>query len=132
MTAFRMKPKPKANKYGATKTADGFPSKLERSVYFKLQERERLGLIKDIKRQQTVVLQPGGRDRRIALKVDFSFIDERGELAYAEAKGFETKDYRVKLKLWRANPPATLEIWKGHYLNPKLTERITKQEERNV
>lgn len=123
------------NKYRATKTADGFGSKLEAAVYTKLLDREKLGLIRDIKRQQTVVLIPGGRGERVTWRVDFSFeerhlLESEGEanwawkLAYAEAKGFETRDYVIKLKLWRYMPPAPLEIWKGNYRSPKLVERI--------
>lgn len=112
------------NKFGA-KRVDGFPSKLEAAVYQLLKLRERAGEISDIKRQQTVVLQEGSRDVRITWRVDFSFI-ERNELVYAEAKGIENADYKLKLKLWRANPPAPLEIWKGHHMRPKLVERIER------
>lgn len=117
----------KRNKFNATKTADGFGSKFERAVYVKLKDREVLGLITDIKRQQTVVLVPGDRTTRITWRVDFSFVNKSsGQLEYAEAKGFETNDYKLKLKLWRSNPPAPLEIWKGNYMRPVLAERIEK------
>lgn len=92
-------------------------------MYGILQLRERAGEISDIKRQQTVVLQDGPREVRITWKVDFSFI-EKGELVYAEAKGVETADYKLKLKLWRKLKPAPLEIYKGHYRRPVLVERI--------
>jgi hypothetical protein len=112
------------NKYGA-KRADGFASKLEAAVYGILLTRERLGEIKEIKRQQTVVLQDGPREHRITWKVDFSFvICSTGANAWAEAKGFETADYKIKLKLWRKNPPGRLEIYRGHYRAPKLVEVV--------
>lgn len=114
----------RANKYNA-KPCRGFPSKLEAAVYDILILREKSGEISDIKRQQTVVLQEGSRDVRIAWKVDFSFV-KKTELVYAEAKGIETMDYRLKLKLWRKNPPATLEIYKGDYRRVKLIETILK------
>lgn len=114
----------KRNKYKAART-NGLSSKLESAVYDLLKLREKAGEIKDIKLQQTVVLQEGGKDVRIAWKVDFSFINKATEgLEYAEAKGIETGDYRIKLKLWKKNPPAPLEIWKGDYRRPKLVEKI--------
>lgn len=150
MTSPRFGRRRGANKFGASKTADGFPSLLERAVFFKLKDREVLGLVRNIERQQTVVLQEGRRDTRIALKVDFKFEEAlwpdaekidverrtitlgpvKWRVVYAEAKGFETKDWKIKLKLWRAKMPAPLEIWKGNWRSPKLAERIeTKQVE---
>jgi hypothetical protein len=113
---------PKKNKYGAQPT-NGFPSKLEAAVYELLVDRERKCEITDIKRQQTVVLQEGSATTRIAWRVDFSFVEvATGVVVYAEAKGMATLDYI--LKLWRAKPPAPLEIYIGSYKRPKLLERI--------
>lgn len=112
-------------KYRAIRTPGGFPSKLEAAVYEQLLFRERAGEIKNIKRQQTVVLQDGPREIKITWRVDFSF--ERtsdGKLVYVESKGFETSDYRLKLKLWRKLKPAPLEIYRGDYKRPTLIERI--------
>lgn len=112
------------NKYRA-KSANGFGSRLENAVYQRLKDRETIGLISDIKRQQIVVLQDGPREMRITWRVDFSFLDkEKNETVYAEAKGIETSDYKLKLKIWRKLKPAKLEIWKGTYKNPKLVEVI--------
>lgn len=114
----------KRNKYMAVRT-NGLSSKLEAAVYNILLLRQKAGEIKDIKLQQTVVLQEGGREVRIAWKVDFSFVNKStGGLEYVEAKGIETSDYKLKLKLWKKNPPAPLEIWKGDYRRPKLVEKI--------
>lgn len=110
-------------KYGAMRTADGFPSKLERAVFYKLKDREVLGEIKDIQRQSVVVLVAGDKKERINWKVDFKF-ERNGEVCYAEAKGFETGEYRLKLRLWRKMKPARLEIWKGNWRYPKLVEVI--------
>lgn len=108
-----------------TKSVDGFGSKLEKAVYIKLLDRQRLGLIKNLKRQQRVILQEGSRDRQITWRLDFSYENvETGKLEYAEAKGYETPDYKIKLKLWRGRPLAPLEIWKGTHQNPKVVERI--------
>lgn len=111
------------NKYNAKRTANGFPSKLEESVYNMLKLREAAGEISDIKRQQVVVLQEGDKDTKINWKVDFSFL-KNGVRCYAEAKGVETGEYVLKLKLWRKLKPAPLEIWKGSYQRPYLAERI--------
>lgn len=115
------------SKYNA-KPTNGFPSKLEAAVHMLLTIREKAGEISDIRRQQSVVLQEGPPTVRIAWKVDFSFIETKtGERVYAEAKGVETADYKLKLKLWRANPPATLEIYKGSYRRPTLALRIERK-----
>lgn len=116
-----------ANKYGAKRTALGFPSKLEEAVYFKLLEREKLGEIKEIQRQSVVVLQPGPPKVRVQWKVDFRFEryrDGQWQICYAEAKGIETGEYRLKLKLWRKAMPAPIEIWKGNHRYPKMVELI--------
>lgn len=117
------------SKYRAQRTSDGFPSKLEKAVFIRLLDQQALGLISNLKRQQTVVLQGGPRDTRITWRVDFCFVNnETGRIEFAEAKGIETKDYKLKLKLWRANPPAPLSIWKGSYRSPKVVERIELKE----
>lgn len=109
------------HKYGATRTADGFASRLERAVYYKLKDREILGEIKDIKRQQVVRLADGA----VNWKLDFSFVDvASGRLMYVEAKGFPDASYLIKLRLYKFNPPARLEIWKGTWRRPFLAEVI--------
>lgn len=111
-------------KYKQTRS-EGFPSKMEAAVYEYLQKREFLGEITDIKRQQTVVLQDGAPDVKIQWRLDFSFVHKAsGEVVYAEAKGFATPEYKLKLKLWRKNPPAALEIYGGRYDRFNLVERI--------
>lgn len=121
MKIFRWK---KPHKFGA-KRIDGFPSRLERAVYYKLRDREILGEIKDIKRQQTVVLVDGPKEHQLRWKIDFSFVDvSTGKTVYAEAKGLEDNVFKIKLKLFRANPPARLEIWRGSYQRPFLAEVI--------
>lgn len=125
----RLKTK-KPNKYGAKPTR-GFASKLEAAVYDILIERQSRGELSDIKRQQTVVLQDGPAGVRIAWKVDFSYMSaEDGRTVYVEAKGLETNDYVLKVKLWRNDPPYELEIYRGNWDRPRLVERIvTKQKE---
>lgn len=108
---------------------EAFPSKMEAAVYEYLKRREYLGEIQDIQRQQTVVLQDGPRETRITWKIDFSFRRRAdGALVYVEAKGFPTEIYKLKLKMFRYNPPADLEVYGGSYNRIKLTEKITKGE----
>lgn len=127
------------NKFGARRT-NGFASALENAVHEKLLEREKLGLIKNIKQQSTVTLINCDEcGTTIKWKVDFSFeelraveeivaetfiVEKQWLLTFAEAKGVETSDYLKKLKLWRKIKPAKLEIWKGNWRYPKLVEVI--------
>lgn len=114
------------NKFNARKT-NGFSSALEAAVYDILKLREKAGEITDIRCQHTVVLQDGPRETSIRWKVDFSFL-EGGELTFCEAKGVETETYKLKLKMFRKNPPGKLYIYKGHFRNPKVTEIINRIE----
>ena len=83
-----------------------------------LQARVRTGEISDLKWQASVALPMG-----IRWKVDWSFMRD-GVKVYAEAKGFETRDYKLKLKIWREAGPAPLEIWKGTPQRAVLTETV--------
>lgn len=121
---------PKRNKFRAQRTADGFPSRLESAVYHYLLKREEMGEIEDIKRQQTVILQDGPPDVKIQWKLDFSArYRATGETFYVEAKGIKMPEYKLKLKLWRANPPAALEIYGGSYDRIRLEEKIEARRE---
>jgi hypothetical protein len=112
------------NKYRA-KAVDGFPSQLEKAVYMLLLERERAKEISDIKRQQTIVLQDGGKKERITWKVDFTFIHNRsGCLWLAEAKGVVTQAFSLKLRLYRRVGKHPCEIWKGNWRNPRISEIV--------
>lgn len=107
------------------RTADGYGSKLEQAVGQILELREKAGEIRNIRRQVPVVLQDGPRELKITWKVDFSFEDvASGRTHYAEAKGFKTEVYLLKLKLFRANPHGPCEIWEGNWRSPKMVEVI--------
>lgn len=115
------------NKYNA-QSADGFPSKLEASVYYYLKRREMVGEICDIERQQIIVLQDGPREEKITWRVDFAFIVvASGERELGEAKGFPDDVYKLKLKLFRRLAPHALEIYGGTHERIKLIERIEKK-----
>lgn len=114
----------KPNKLHAEKTASGFPSKLEESVYNMLLLRERAGEIRDIRRQHALRFPCGP-----AWKIDFSFVDcATGETVYCEAKGAEMETYRLKKNMFSGCPvlegAGKLEVWKGDHKQPKLTETI--------
>lgn len=117
------------SKFSAIKVdLDGrrFDSKLEASVYALLKMRERAGEIADLKCQVQVTLTKAA----IILKPDFAFTDVKsGAAMYAEAKGFETPEWRLKLRLWRHYGPAPLEIWKGTAARPVLDEIVTPKGE---
>ncbi len=109
--------------YGAIKT-NGFASKMEAAGYDMLKFRELAGEIKDIKCQQAVTLAEGN-GHKIRWKIDFSYVIKgTGQLEYCEIKGFENQSYRLKLKLYKMNPPAPLEIFKGSARKLFLAERV--------
>lgn len=111
----------KRNKFGATRTPDGFPSKLEAAVYQLLLLRERMGEIKNISRQPSVKLTRAA----IGYKPDFKYIDcKTGETVHVEAKGQETEGYSIRKRLWKYYGPGRLEIYKGHYRRPGLQEVV--------
>ena len=116
--------KPSYGKY-KNKTSEfagrSFASKLEASVYGLLLQMQRGGLITGLECQRSVYLT----DARIQMIPDFEFLDcETGLVTYAEAKGFETSDYRIKRRLWKFYGPGTLWVYKGTAKNPKLFETI--------
>lgn len=115
----------KRNKFGTKKTADGFPSKLEASVYALLLLREKNGEISNIRRQHVVLLTKAD----IKSIVDFSYEDKQGSTVWVEAKGFATDVWNIKKRLWRYYGPGPLEIWKGNYMNPSLNEVIVPEVE---
>lgn len=109
------------NKYRATKTADGYGSKLESAVGQILLAKERLGELSDIKRQQTVRLT----EAQITYRADFSYTETiTGKTVWVEAKGVELERWRMIKKLWGHYGPGRLEIYKGNYRAPKLVETI--------
>lgn len=99
------KPKAKRPKYGNKKTTvDGitFDSKREAERWLVLKAMERDGLIRDLKRQVTVPLVVNGVlvCRFVA---DFEYWDVAAErIIHDDSKGFRTKEYRIKAKLYRA------------------------------
>ena len=99
----------KTNKFRNKKTeVNGikFDSKLEAKRYTELQFLLKSGIIKDLKLQQEFELQPsfkknGKTIRAITYKSDFVYYDnERQKIIVEDTKGFRTKDYILKKKLF--------------------------------
>lgn len=113
------------HKYGAKKIeydSHSFQSKFEAALYKWLKLRELNGEIRDIKCQETTYLT----DARIMYKPDFSYVNcKTGKKIYAESKGFETSDWRIKRRLWKHYGEGPLEIYKGSASNFKLHETLT-------
>ncbi len=96
------------NKYRNRKTiVDGitFDSKAEARRYVELKLMEDTGHIKDLKLQPKFELQEkyknnkGQTVRAITYKADFSYI-ENGKLIVEDVKGVETKEFKLKKKLF--------------------------------
>lgn len=110
---------PKTNKYRNKKVelaGYSFASKAESDLFLHLKSMEQAGEITELKCQQTVYLSRA----RIIYKPDFSYFRD-GVKEYAEYKGFETSDWRIKRKLWMFYGPGVLYIYKG---SCKLYETI--------
>lgn len=99
------------NKYGNVKVEHAgrsFASKGESRLYDELVSMERAGVIKDIKQQDSVYLT----DARILYKPDYRYLNTTtNALEWAEYKGFETPEWRIKRRLWRYYGPGPLHVY---------------------
>jgi hypothetical protein len=83
-----------------------FDSQAEGKRYQQLKLMERAGQIRLLEVHPTYELQPAFKDREgktvraIAYEADFSYI-EGGERVVEDVKGMETKDYKLKAKMFR-------------------------------
>lgn len=116
--------KKRNHKYAAQKVEydhHSFASKFEAALYQWIKLRELNGEVTDVKCQETVYLT----EARIIYKPDFSYIDSQTKKKiYAEAKGFETPEWRIKRRLWEYYGPGILEIYKGSYTSFQLHETL--------
>lgn len=95
-------------KYGNKKViVDGikFDSKHEADVYSQLKLLERCGAIRNLQLQVPFVLLDayeikGRKVRAIKYVADFVFINEKGEQEVWDAKGWKTKEYLLKKKMF--------------------------------
>jgi len=101
------------NKYHAKKTVvDGitFDSKKEANRYATLKQLERFGMIQDLRIQVPFELQPGYTNNQgkkikpITYIADFVYINS-GEKVVEDTKGFKTKEYLLKRKLFEYKYP---------------------------
>ena len=99
-----------ANKYGARKVRlDGhwFDSKREAKYYRLYKHMLECGEIEELKLQPKFELQEHFRDseghmeRAITYKADFSFCYPDGQKVVVEVKGFRTRDYLIRRKLFK-------------------------------
>lgn len=127
---FRKLSRRAANKYGARKTiveGKSFPSALEGSVYALLRNLERAKEITALQLQDCVRF-PG---TKIKSKIDFSYTDVKtGERIWVEAKGVEGARWVVIRQLWVTHGPGKLQIYKGTWRRPLLTETIQPKNEK--
>ena len=116
------------SKYGAKRSefaGRSFASRLERDTFALLSLMEKNGAIRDLRCQVQVLLSAA----QIIYRPDFAFFDcEKQQDTWAEAKGFETSDWKIKLKLWRAYGPGPLWIFRAHRNGPQLTEVVTPRQ----
>ncbi len=105
----RGKKEAKPNKYKARRTALGFPSHLEESVYADLLYRQKAGEYRDVERYPSIELMPGVR-----WKCDFKAFDiALGETVYIEAKGIITERYALIVQMWPTCGTGLLREYKG-------------------
>lgn len=95
-------------------TVDGivFASKKEANRYSELLLEKRAGLVLEIELQPRFVLQEGYRDpltmkwvRPIVYIADFRVVYADHRVVVIDTKGFRTKEYRIKKKLFRRRYP---------------------------
>lgn len=99
------------SKYGNKKVdVDGieFDSMAEANRYVELRMMEKLGEIRDLRRQVPFVLITGQRwgdgkkHRDTVYKADFVYIDnETGQTVVEDVKGFKTDAYKIKRELMK-------------------------------
>lgn len=101
------------SKYHAQKTElDGitFDSKKEAKRYGLLKQLERFGMISNLRRQVSFELQPaytnnqGKKIRAITYVADFVYVEDGKEIV-EDTKGFKTKEYQIKRKLFEYRFP---------------------------
>ena len=106
--------KGKPSKYRARKTeVDGikFASQKEANYYCELKIRKRAGEIRDFELQPVFILQPafeknGQKYREIKYIADFKVIYTDGRVEIIDTKGYLTKDFLLKRKLFEYRYPA--------------------------
>ncbi|MGP4073804.1 DUF1064 domain-containing protein [Piscibacillus sp. B03] len=110
----------KPHKYRAHKTVIDdikFDSKAEAEYYLHLKLLKRVGEIKDFKLQPKYLLQEkfkkrGKTFRAIEYIADFEIEHNDGTIETVDVKGMETKDFKLKRKLFEKKYPQKLTLIK--------------------
>jgi hypothetical protein len=115
-------------KYAAQRTiVDGlaFPSRLEARRWGELRAMAAAGEITDLRRQPRVELTAAA----IVYHPDFFYRLPDGRECWEETKGFETRDYCLKRRLWSFYGPGLLRVLKaGGKAGWKVTEIAPKKD----
>ncbi|MDR7856328.1 DUF1064 domain-containing protein [Tissierella sp.] len=114
------KPKKKSKYRNVKTTVDGitFDSKREAEYYCQLKILKQAGEIKDFGLQPRYELQPtfrknGTTHRSITYVADFVVVNNDGTTEVIDVKGVETKDFKIKKKLFEYKyPDLSLKIIK--------------------
>ena len=104
----------KTNKYGARKTTvygETFDSQREAQVYLTLLDEQKRGKVKHIQRQPRFTLIPAfqhrgwHKERPVVYTADFDVYYADGRRKVIEVKGYKTRDYIIRRKLFLYNNP---------------------------
>lgn len=109
-----------AKRVAATETEGGYRSGLEVEMHATLRLLERSGLIRNIRREQSIQLTPS-----ISHKIDFVVFNiKRGCDVGIEAKGAEDRDWSLKQRLYNDFGPLPVEVWKKEKGRLMMTKEI--------
>lgn len=82
-----------------------FDSKTEAEYYLYLRTLQHYKQISEIELQPSFTLLEGGRGQGITYRADFKVTYPNGEVEIIDVKGYETKDFKMKKKLFEAKYP---------------------------
>jgi hypothetical protein len=82
-----------------------FDSQTEAEYYLYLQTLLHYKQIRDIEIQPSFTLLEGGQGKGITYRADFKVTNTDGSVEIIDVKGFETKDFKMKKKLFEAKYP---------------------------
>ena len=111
-------------KYSSKKVIDEvfgeFDSQTEYLYFIELKNKERMGEISDLKRQEEFLLVPSFKDnygktiRKMVYISDYTFLDNEGKKHIIDVKGSlynETNEFKVKMKMCKyLNPDLIFEV----------------------
>ena len=127
---------PEKKKYGSTKKeVDGilFDSTIEANYYLRLKDYKSLNLIKDFSLQPKFLLQEkfttafGETREDIEYVADFLITDLDDEQIVVDTKGFTTKDFVLKRKLFEYKYPDIIILLPGNSAERKKAKGLSKK-----